>query len=102
MEGLTGDLLKGVTEASLRVWVNTGEGFEQLTDQPISSSAFALSTENTEEVGPLVTNEVPRWNGLSLSTSALFANDGGYVGGEQQFGLRMQKRGTGEYRDFVF
>lgn len=42
MVPLTAELLGGVTTAVLRVWVDTGEGFEQLSDQPLASAAFAL------------------------------------------------------------
>jgi len=32
-------------DAVLRVWVDTGSGFEQLTDQPLSSAPFALQSD---------------------------------------------------------
>lgn len=79
MEPISGGLLKGVTEVALRVWVNTGDGFEQLTDQPISSSAFSLSGEKCLEIGDLQINVVPRWDGSALVPGALF-DDGNNVG----------------------
>lgn len=79
MEPISGGLLKGVAEVSLRVWVNTGDGFEQLTDQPISSSAFSLSGEKCLEIGDLQINVVPRWDGSALVPGALF-DDGNNVG----------------------
>ncbi len=41
---LTGDLLNSCSSPDLRVWVNTGAGFEQLADQPLASSPFALKS----------------------------------------------------------
>lgn len=46
MPPLTASLLNGCTDPALRVWVDTGGGFEQLPDQPVSSSAFALRAES--------------------------------------------------------
>jgi hypothetical protein len=46
MNPLTPGALQGVTDAVLRVWVDTGDGFSQLTDQPIASSAFALASDD--------------------------------------------------------
>jgi hypothetical protein len=40
---LAGDLV-GATDPVLRVWVDTGAGFEQLPDQPLSSSPFAMQS----------------------------------------------------------
>ena len=34
--------------AALRIWVSTGDGFEQLTDQRISSSVFSLHSESAD------------------------------------------------------
>jgi hypothetical protein len=48
MVPLTSDLLQGVDDADLRVWVDTGTGFEQLSDQPIASSAFSLHSATAE------------------------------------------------------
>jgi hypothetical protein len=48
MVPLTTDLLNMAASASLRIWVDTGGGFEQLPDQPISSSPFALHSESAE------------------------------------------------------
>ncbi len=42
MDPLTGEAVSGVDEATLRVWVNTGDGFEQLPDQPVGSSIFTI------------------------------------------------------------
>ncbi len=79
MEPISGAALKGVTQVALRVWVNTGDGFEQLTDQPISSGAFSLSGEKCLEIGDLQINVVPRWDGTALSPGSLF-DDGVNVG----------------------
>ena len=42
MVDLTADLIESCSSPDLRVWVDTGTGFEQLTDQPLASSPFAL------------------------------------------------------------
>lgn len=42
MVPLTATLVNGCTTPQLRVWVDTGTGFEQLADQPLASSPFAL------------------------------------------------------------
>lgn len=79
MSPIDGGMLKGVTHAALRVWVDSGEGFEQLTDMPISSSAFALSGEKCLEIGDLQINVVPRWDGAALSPGSI-VDDGTNVG----------------------
>jgi hypothetical protein len=48
MVPLTADLLAGSQEAMLRTWVDTGSGFETLTDQPIASSVFALQSDSAK------------------------------------------------------
>ena len=49
MPPLTADLL--CDDAQLRVWVDSGQGFEQMPDQPFSSAAFALKSELSAEGG---------------------------------------------------
>ncbi len=39
------DELAGAIDPRLRVWVNTGSGFEQLSDQALASSVYSLSSE---------------------------------------------------------
>ncbi len=41
---LTGILVDDCASPSLRVWVDSGGGFEQLSDQPLASSPFALKS----------------------------------------------------------
>lgn len=48
MVALTGDLIESCSSPDLRVWVDTGTGFEQLTDQPLASSPFALKAAYAE------------------------------------------------------
>lgn len=48
MVPLEANLLNESTGAALRVWVNTGDGIEQLTDQPIASSVFSLHSESAD------------------------------------------------------
>ena len=48
MVPLTADLLQMATTASLRVWVDTGGGFEQLPDQPLASSPLTLQADAAE------------------------------------------------------
>lgn len=45
MVALTADLLESCSTPRLRVWVDTGSGFEQLSDQPLASSPFALQAD---------------------------------------------------------
>lgn len=42
MIALTGNLINSCILPKLRVWVDSGSGFEQLSDQPLASSPFAL------------------------------------------------------------
>jgi hypothetical protein len=42
---LDADVLADAFDAALRVWVDTGSGFEQLSDQPLSSAAFAQQSD---------------------------------------------------------
>jgi len=42
---LVGDLIDICASPELRVWVDAGAGFEQLSDQPLASSPFALISE---------------------------------------------------------
>lgn len=51
MIALTANDIEGLSSGVLRVWVDTGDGFEQLSDQPISSSAFALHSESSATGG---------------------------------------------------
>lgn len=44
MVPLTAALVSGCATPQLRVWVDTGAGFEQLADQPLASSPFALQS----------------------------------------------------------
>jgi len=44
MTALTGALIYSCTSPDLRVWVDSGSGFEQLADQPLASSPFALKS----------------------------------------------------------
>lgn len=46
MPPITPDLL--CDDAMLRIWVDTGDGPEQLPDQPFSSAAFALQAESAD------------------------------------------------------
>ena len=45
---LEADLLNQSSDAAMRVWVNTGDGWEQLSDQPISSGIFSLHSESAD------------------------------------------------------
>ncbi|MBK7672878.1 MAG: hypothetical protein IPJ24_16060 [bacterium] len=58
MTALTGALIYSCTSPDLRVWVDTGTGFEQLTDQPLASSPFALkSTYASGAIGTFKVND---------------------------------------------
>ncbi|MBK7047408.1 MAG: hypothetical protein IPO18_07710 [bacterium] len=68
MIDLTANLIESCSSPDLRVWVDTGTGFEQLTDQPLASSPFAL--KSTYADGALGTFKV------SNSSSTLFSVNG--------------------------
>ena len=65
MVALTGLLINNCSSPDLRVWVDTGAGFEQLTDQPLASSPFALQA--TYAAGAIGTFKVT--NGASTTLS---------------------------------
>jgi len=48
MVPLTSTVFAGAAAPQLRIWVDTGSGFEQLPDQPIVSGAYALSAQSAE------------------------------------------------------
>jgi len=62
----------GVAAPALRVWVDTGGGFEQLPDQPLASSLFALSAESAN--GAVGNFQVQ--GQLNLGPSGLHFDDG--------------------------
>lgn len=67
MVPITANLLSGSDLASLRMWVNTGSGFDQLPDQPLASSPYALHTDSAERaLGPFTAS------GLIHSTAGGF------------------------------
>ncbi len=67
MQPILANPLFNVSTASLRIWVDTGSGVEQLPDQLLASSAFALSAESAERsFGTFVAN------GLIQSTTGGF------------------------------
>jgi hypothetical protein len=78
MTALTAEALAGSGDAALRVWIDTGTGFEQLTDQPIASSAFALVCESVNQIGINTTSFVPKWTGTTFVSGSMF--DNGNVG----------------------
>jgi hypothetical protein len=45
MVPLTANLINTCSNPRLRIWVNTGSGFEQLSDLPLASSPFALVSD---------------------------------------------------------
>lgn len=42
-------ILAGAADPKLRLWVDSGDGFEQLPDQPIASSAYAISAQSAQK-----------------------------------------------------
>lgn len=78
MQPIDADAVRGAPEPALRVWVDTGDGFEQLSDQPLSSSLFALNSEKVNQVGAVITNFLAKWDGSALVSSTIF--DDGDVG----------------------
>ena len=89
MVPLTSELLNADTpafnELTLRTWVNTGTGFEQLPSQALSSSAFALHSHSAEKaLGPFTANGVIqstsggfRFPDNTVQTTAASAGGGG-------------------------
>lgn len=74
MVALTADLLGQVANASLRIWVNTGSGFEQLSDQPLSSGPYTLHSDVAERaLGPFTAS------GIIYSTTGGFRFPDGTV-----------------------
>lgn len=49
MVSLTSTILAGAADPKLRIWVDTGDGFEQLPDQPIAASAYAISAQSAQK-----------------------------------------------------
>jgi len=74
MSPIAANALVGVNNAVLRVWVNTGAGIEQLPDQPVLFSAAALKSNTTEQVGTLILNRIPVWDGSKLVSSLILDN----------------------------
>lgn len=64
----------GVSSAVLRVWVSTGSGFSQLTDQSVLFSAAAMKSNTTEQIGALTFNRIPVWDGSKLVNSLILDN----------------------------
>jgi hypothetical protein len=48
MSPVNANSLRSVTELKLRVWVDTGSGYEQLSDQAVGSSVFALGLKDSQ------------------------------------------------------
>ncbi len=78
MEPIDAASLRGSSDLHLRVWVDTGDGFEQLTDQPIASSMFAMQSEEVDQLGELSVGALPKWDGFAL-TDGVIAETGGNV-----------------------
>jgi hypothetical protein len=79
MVALTADLIESCSAPKLRIWVDTGGGFEQLSDQPLASSPFALQSDVAgRSIGSfLVQNGSVRVsNGSGTTTIALFGANG--------------------------
>lgn len=64
-------------DPKLRVWVNTGSGFEQLSDQPIGSSYRSL---HAGQIAGLFPGVVPRWDGAALVNSGLTVTPSAQLG----------------------
>jgi hypothetical protein len=76
MVPLTAALVSGCATPQLRVWVDTGTGFEQLADQPVASSPFALQSSLAS--GAIGTFKVG--NGTSTAISLMGATGEASVG----------------------
>jgi hypothetical protein len=88
MVPLTANLLENVEggiDPMLIVWVNTGAGFERLSDQPLASSAFALRSESADgSLGPFTASGIIhstvggfRFPDNSVQTTAAAGGGGG-------------------------
>lgn len=47
MYPIKAEIFSDISYAALRIWVNTGDGFDQLSDQPLSSVPFALQSNSS-------------------------------------------------------
>lgn len=98
MTPLTTDALKASTDVMLRVWVDTGGGaFEQLTDQPLSSAAFALHSESAERalsgfVGTSADDAIVGVSGINTANGVGTAGTG--AGGPGVFGTSVSHSGV--------
>ncbi len=82
MTPIPANLLAGVPAAAgpaVRIWVNTGSGFEQIQDQPVLFTAMAMKSNTTEQISLQTLNRVPFWNGSAL-ISGMITDTGTNVG----------------------
>lgn len=79
MLALTADAFHGTTDPALRVWVDSGAGFLQLPDQPLSSSAFALQSDGAKRaIGNFqVAGELQLSTGIRFPDNSLQVTAGG-------------------------
>ena len=71
----------------LRVWVNTGEGFEQLSDTPLSSAPFAINSETAmRSLGEFtVPGELYAFGGIRFSDGTLQTTAGSGSGADSDW-----------------
>ncbi len=88
MPPLTAALLGVCASPQLRVWVDTGAGFEQLADQPLASAPFALAAESAAGAQGLFVVDTDEFGGIQITGGGALAvtNAGGsteaYISGE--------------------
>lgn len=79
MVPVAADSLKAVSNAELRIWVKTGADFEQLSDQPLSSSPFSLVAQEARVADSVRAGGFPgdgAWEQSGLNVYRLVGNVG--------------------------
>lgn len=77
MQTISGPGAADLGGAALKVWANTGSGFELLPDQPLASAPTAMGVV---QVDPGATGFLARWDGTKLARGIAFDDGLGHVG----------------------
>lgn len=81
MMPLTSIELNTAVEPVIRLWVDTGGGFEQLSDQPLASSPFALKSETAK----MALNDFLVYGRLGVKTISSGIQSDFHVNGDVRF-----------------
>jgi hypothetical protein len=77
MQSISGPGAADLGTAVLRVWADTGSGFDLLPDQALASAPTALGVVQTD---PAVSGYLARWDGTKLAGSSLYQDPTGKFG----------------------